>query len=239
MGVKKLKIAHLYAKEMNIYGDNGNILTLQWRLAERGMKSEVVQVNVGDKIPKNVDIIVAGGGQDSCQTDVEADLLSKKKQLTSMHNDGVVMLTICGVYQLFGHFFKINDDQQLRGISIFDVETIASQNRHIGNVVVESDFGQLVGFENHSGETFLAKGQASFAKVIKGTGNNEASKEEGARCKNTFGSYMHGPLLPKNPVFADELLRLAGERKWGSIDLEPIDDMFAQKAAEIASHRPR
>jgi CobQ-like glutamine amidotransferase family enzyme len=149
------------------------------------------------------------------------------------------MLTICGVYQLFGHFFQIDDTQKLSGISIFDAETIASPNRHIGNVVVDSEFGQLVGFENHSGETFLADGQASFAKVIKGTGNNEASGEEGARSKNTFGSYMHGPLLPKNPVFADELLRLAGERKWGSMELEHIDDMFAQKAAEIASHRPR
>lgn len=239
MGVKKLRIVHLYAKEMNIYGDNGNILTLQWRLAQRGLHSEVVRVNVGDTLPKNADIIVAGGGQDSCQTDIESDLLSKSGQLRAMHSDGVVMLTICGVYQLFGHFFKINDAQKLKGISIFDAETIASPNRHIGNIVVDSEFGKLVGFENHSGETFLREGQSSFARVLKGTGNNEASGEEGARSINAFGSYMHGPLLPKNPVFADELIRLAGERKWGKVDLQPLDDHFAQKAAQIATTRPR
>lgn len=237
--MKKLKIVHLYAKEMNIYGDTGNILTLKWRLQQRGMNSEIVQVNVGDKIPKNADIVIAGGGQDSCQTEVESDMLSKSKQLRAMHDDGVVILAICGVYQLFGHFFQINDEQKLKGISIFDAETIASPNRHIGNVVAESEFGTLVGFENHSGETFLADGQAAFAKVLKGTGNNEASGEEGARSKNVFGSYMHGPLLPKNPVFADEILRLAGERKWGEIELGPIDDLYANKAAEIAALRPR
>lgn len=239
MGVKKLNIVHLYAREMNIYGDSGNVTTLVWRLAERGIKSEVAHINVGDDLPKNADIIIAGGGQDSCQTEVENDLLLKSQHIKRMHDDGVVMLTICGVYQLFGHFFKINDDQTLKGISIFDAETIASQTRHIGNVVADSEFGQLVGFENHSGETFLSDSQPAFARIIKGTGNNEASGEEGARSNNVFGSYMHGPLLPKNPEFADELLRLAGERKWGSIDLHPINDMYAEKAAQIAANRPR
>lgn len=237
--MKSLKIVHLYAKEMNIYGDNGNVQTLAWRLSERGIAHSVVKVNVGDKMPKDVDIIISGGGQDSCQSDIEKDLQSRAEELSKMSRDGVVMLVVCGMYQLFGHFFQSADGNKIQGISIFDIETIAGPTRHIGNVVVDSEWGRLVGFENHSGETFLAEGQKSLARVSKGIGNNEASKEEGAVVRSTFGTYMHGPLLPKNPVFADELLQRALVRKFGKYKLSKINDAFANKAADVAANRPR
>jgi len=234
-----LTLCHLYHRNMNIYGDTGNVRTLEYRLRARGMQAVVVQCEVGEPLPKDVDIIVAGGGQDSGQLLVEKDLQKKQRELTSMAEDGVVMLTICGTYQLFGHRFVTYDKQTIKGIGIFDLETRGSDERLIGNVIVDSSFGQLVGFENHSGKTLLGAQQQPLGQVVKGAGNNGQSGEEGAVRNNIFGTYMHGPILPKNPHLADELLTRALERKFGEVKLSTLPDLEEHAAAKIAKSRPR
>jgi CobQ-like glutamine amidotransferase family enzyme len=224
---------------MNIYGDTGNIITLKNRIAQRGYRVEVLPVEVGESIPEAADIIIGGGGQDTGQLRVAEDLQTKRAQLLKMRDDGVVMLMICGTYQLFGHSFTTQEKTTIPGIGLFDMETIAGQTRLIGNVVATSDYGELVGFENHSGQTTLHAGQAALAEVVSGAGNNDQTKDEGAISHNAFGSYLHGPLLPKNPRFADELVKRALVRRGVSEELRAIDDQIAQKAAAIARSRPR
>jgi len=233
-----INIVHLYADEMNIYGDNGNVQTLVKRLQWRNIPVKVKLVGVGDKIPGNTDIIVSGGGQDKGQFNVEKDLQSKAKQLRSMSDAGVTMLTICGTYQLFGRHFITNEKSMLRGISIFDAHTIAQEKRLIGNILLDTKWGELVGFENHSGQTQLGAGQLGLGTVIKGNGNNDITKDEGAIKNNVFGTYLHGPILPKNPKFADELLRRTLELKFGSSHLEEIDDVLERQAFAVAKLRP-
>lgn len=238
--VKKLKLVHLYPKEMNIYGDNGNVLVLQKRLEWRGVGADVVYVGVGETIPEDADIIVSGGGQDTGQISVAKDLMAKGENLKAMSKDGVVMLVICGTYQLFGHRFLTAQDGEIKGIGIFDAETIAGQTRLIGNIVIDTSFGELVGYENHSGNTFLLNEQQRLGTVVTGKGNNDNDGSEGAQVNNTFGTYLHGPLLPKNPVFADELLKRALERKYGDDGvLGELPDSIAQQAFEVAKSRPR
>lgn len=234
-----ITICHLYHQNMNIYGDTGNVHTLAYRLRMRGFTPRIVKCEVGEQLPKEVDIIVAGGGQDSGQLVVEKDLQHRQKELKAMANDGVVMLTICGTYQLFGHRFVTADQKVIQGISIFDLETQGSEERLIGNIVIKSAYGELVGFENHSGKTFLAGTQQSLGRVLKGAGNNGQDGEEGAVHKNAFGTYIHGPILPKNPVFADELLKRALARKYGVVELAPLLDREELAAAKIAKSRPR
>lgn len=237
---QEFTIVHLYHQNMNIYGDTGNVITLLYRMQQRNIPIKVVRCEVGEALPKSADIVIAGGGQDTGQLRVEKDLQKKKAQLKAWADDGVVMLTICGTYQLFGHRFVTSTQEEIKGIGIFDMETIGSSERLIGNVVIASDFGELVGFENHSGKTYLAASQASLGEVVKGAGNNGESGEEGARANNCFGAYLHGPLLPKNPQFADELIGRALERKYGSRELlRPLKDEHEYLAAAIAASRPR
>lgn len=234
-----IQLCHLYRQEMNIYGDTGNTLALKWRLEQRNINVEIVACGVGEKIPTDVDIIFSGGGQDSGQYKVRDDLVKKRKFLQDFHKDGGVMLTICGMYQLFGHRFK-TDQGIIEGVSIFDMETIAGPDRLIGNVTSESEFGQLVGFENHSGRTYLANPDTRLGRITKGAGNNGEDDTEGAISINTFGTYMHGPLLPKNPGLADEIIKRALNRKYGhSVQLAQLDDSYATKAALIARKLPR
>ena len=234
-----LNIVHLYANEMNIYGDTGNLLALEWRLSQRGMKSEITRIGTGDKIPKNVDIILAGGGQDSGQFRIEKDLQNRRKELRAMHRDGVVFLAICGMYQLLGHRFKAAEGN-IEGVGIFDLETVAGESRLIGNTLVKSSWGSLVGFENHSGKTYLNNPQDALGEVLKGAGNNDEDYTEGCVNLNAFGTYMHGPALPKNTRLADELISRALIRKYGKdVQLAQIDDSFSVMAAKIASKLPR
>ncbi len=237
--MKQVRIVHLYGREMNIYGDNGNLETVEWRLRRSGYRCKLSQVSVGDKLPNDTDIIIAGGGQDSGQLAIVGDLKTRASELRSLAEDGVVMLAVCGSYQLFGHYFVTSDQTTLAGVGIFNCYTIAKPRRIIGNIVLSSPYGCLVGFENHSGQTFLEDDQLPLGKVVKGIGNNEADDKEGAVYKNVFGTYMHGPVLPKNPKFADELIRRALKRRYGKADLEHFDDSLALKAAEIAAKRPR
>jgi len=237
----KIHIVHLYPSEMNIYGDTGNRLILEKRLEWRGYQPVVQMVGVGQKIPKQADIILGGGGQDSGQMLVVDDLQTKKTDLQAMHKDGVVMLMICGMYQLFGNYFQTSEGDKLKGIGIFDLVTAAGDKRLIGNIKTQTPFGQLVGYENHSGLTTLGKDQNWLGKCDKYRGNNGKDQTEGAISGNVFGSYLHGPMLSKNPHFADELIRRALERKLGKSipELSPLNDIFELQAAKIAARRPR
>ena len=225
---------------MNIYGDHGNLQVIIRRLEWYGYTPEVISYNVGDTLPKSVDIIVGGGGQDSGQEKIHADLLKIGPQLKKWADDGVPMLMVCGLYQLFGHFFKTLNNTLLKGISVLDVETYGTNERLIGNIVTQSEeFGDIVGYENHSGQTFLGEGALPFAAVIKGAGNNAKDGHEGARYKNVIGTYLHGSLLPKNPAVADFLIKTAVTKKYGEFSNDLIDDLFADLARDIAKTRPR
>lgn len=236
----KIHLVHLYAAEMNIYGDTGNRLVLQQRLAWRGYEPVVHLVGVGEKLPTQADIIIGGGGQDSGQTVVVEDLAKKKAQLQAMADDGVGMLMICGMYQLFGHYFLTQNGEKLAGIGVFDLITKASDSRLIGNITTQTTFGELVGYENHSGLTQLGKGLTAFGQCPKGQGNNGQDQTEGAIQKNVFGSYLHGPILAKNPQLADELIKLAIEHRSGQkSELKALDDSLEVQAAVHAKSRPR
>ncbi len=238
--MRKFTIVHLYPKEMNIYGDRGNIIALTQRLKWRGYIPEVIEIEPGDKIDLHkADIIFGGGGQDRGQNLIAPDLQSRQPELLAAARSGVVMLTICGTYQLFGRGFKTSEGALIAGINLFQAETVASTKRMIGNIIVSSSFGELVGFENHSGQTYLDTGQPVLGVVAKGYGNNSRDKHEGAIFNNAFGTYLHGPILPKNPRFADELIRRALMRRYGRVDLAPLDDSLEEKAAKVAKTRPQ
>jgi lipid II isoglutaminyl synthase (glutamine-hydrolysing) len=238
--MKTIRLLQLYPSEMNIYGDWGNTLTLKRRLEWRGYKVELLEHHPGATFPTDVDLIVGGGGQDSGQDKIKDDLIKIGPHLHKLADADVPMLMICGLYQLFGRFFETNKGEKIEGIGIFKLETYGGPKRLIGNVVSKSDeFGEIIGYENHSGLTRLDEDQASLGTVIKGDGNNGEDGTEGARYKNVIGSYLHGSLLPKNPQLADFLIAKAIEKKYGKVELQPIDDSLVKQAREIAKSRPR
>ena len=236
----KLTLVHLYPREMNIYGDTGNVLVLRRRLQWRGIGAEVVPVAVGDPIPASADVILGGGGQDAAQGDIGADFLTKGPTLAAMAADGVVMLAICGTYQMLGHEFRTKDGVRIAGTGVLDLTTTGSQTRLIGNHIVDTAFGRLAGYENHSGLTDLGAGVVALGRTGPGRGNNGRDRTEGAVRDNVFGTYLHGPVLAKSARFADELLRRAlARRRAGETDLAPLDDTLADAAALVAAGRPR
>lgn len=239
ISVKKLTILQLYPNEMNIYGDRGNVLTLMRRAEWHGYKPEVIYHDPGKPFPAEVDLLVGGGGQDSGQNKVQDDLLRIGDTLHTLADDNVPMVMVCGLYQMFGTFFKTSDGTLIQGISIFDAETHGGDRRMIGNITLETPFGKVIGYENHSGQTFLGPNAKAFGKVKKGAGNNGKDGTEGAVYKNVYGTYLHGSLLPKNPVFADELIKQAAIRKYGEFTGNAIDESLTKKARQIASGRPR
>jgi CobQ-like glutamine amidotransferase family enzyme len=237
---KKLIILHLYPRDMNIYGDHGNLLVLKKRAEWHGYETEVIEYNPGDEFPDNVDIVLGGGGQDSGQDKIQADLLKIGSHLRDMAKSGTPMLVICGLYQLFGKFFKTQDGHVIDGIGLFDVETTAGPERLIGNIVTRSEqFGDIIGYENHSGQTVLGTDTEPLGRVIHGAGNNGQDDTEGARYKNIIGSYMHGSLLPKNPDIADWLIEQSAIKKFGKFEPTVVDDRFAIQARKHAVKRPR
>lgn len=228
----KISIAHLYPKLLNLYGDMGNIITLKKRCEWRGISVEFEEVGQGDSL-KEHDLYFIGGGQDKQQQEVASELYSKKEFLTEERDRGSVFLGICGGYQLFGHYYQPFDGEKLPGISLMDAYTVAGKKRFIGNVTVQTDFlnpATLVGFENHSGLTYLQGDTKPLGKNIVGNGNNGTDGFEGGRYKNVFGTYLHGSLLPKNPHFADYLIELALEKRYGEkITLSKLDDEVEYK----------
>lgn len=237
---KSLKIVQLYPRDMNIYGDWGNTLSLSRRAIAHGFDVEIVDYNPGDTFPQDADILVGGGGQDSGQSVIQDDLQALAPTLRDMAEEGTPMLVICGLYQLFGKEFRTIGGEVLQGIGIIDAVTVGGEERLIGNIVQESDeLGTIVGFENHSGLTTLGTGVQPFAKVTKGEGNNLTDEFEGARVHNVIGTYLHGSLLPKNPKVSDFLIQKAAEKKYGSFEPATIDDTLVEKARESAMSRPR
>lgn len=240
MSDKIIKVLHLYARDMNIYGDRGNILTLLRRLEWHGYKPQLIEYNPGDKFPDDIDIVVGGGGQDSGQSKIQDDLLLIGPHLRQLADSGTPMLMICGLYQLFGKFFKTSSGEIIEGIGLFDIETYGKSERLIGNIITHSEqFGDIVGYENHSGQTFLGHNVKALGRVVMGAGNNMADNGEGSRYKNVIGSYLHGSLLPKNPAIADFLIKQAAIKKYGEFDSNVFDDRIAEMARKVALKRPR
>lgn len=232
-----IHILHLYPNEMNTYGDHGNALTLTRRLEWHGFTPVMHHHHPGGRLPARADIVIGGGGQDSAQADVQADILRIGRGLSELAEAKTPMLMVCGTFQLFGRRYLTYDNQEVKGIGIFDAETIGGPKRMIGNIMTESDFGPLFGFENHSGQTNLGRGQAPFGRVIRGNGNNGKDKTEGARVNNVFGTYLHGPFLPNNPVFCDELIKIAATNQYGQFTPKKIDDSLAELARTAARRR--
>lgn len=238
--MKKIVIAHLYPREMNIYGDYGNVLSLVRRLEWRGFEAEVVPVEVGEPFDFSAaDIVFGGGGQDRGQLIIEEDLLERADGLRREVEDGLSLLVVCGLYQLLGRGYTTMDGQEIKGIGIFGATTHGGSTRMIGNLVVESPWGRLVGFENHSGQTILEPDQKPIGKVLKGYGNTPKAGFEGAVTGNAIGTYLHGPILPKNPKLADHLILEALRRKHGITSIEPLDDGLERVAADVAASRPQ
>lgn len=245
----QLTIGYLYGDCMNIYGDTGNIIALTQRCKWRGIDVQVKNISVGDKLKsKEIDLYFFGGGQDKAQELVAKDLQKEKgKVIKADVERGVPLLSVCGGYQLLGYYYKPNKGPTLKGVGLFPIFTVASSDRMIGNIVVRQQVtgnsknksnaynlepsALLVGFENHSGKTFLKKGAKPLGKVKKGFGNNGEDHTEGCVYKNAIGCYMHGSLLPKNPDLADWLIKKALEVKYGKkIELKSLDDSVEEKA---------
>ncbi len=237
---KVIHILQLYPNDMNIYGDNGNVLVIQRRLEWYGYTPVIHSFNPGDSFPQVVDIVIGGGGQDSGQLAVQADLQRISSALQKLADTDVPMLMICGLYQLFGHFFETRDGTKIKGIGILDITTYGGEERLTGNIITQSDeFGTIIGYENHSGQTHLGPKATPLATVQLGAGNNLEDDHEGARYRNVIGSYLHGSLLPKNPAIADFLIRQAVINRYGSFSAMPIDDRLTERARQQAMKRPR
>lgn len=236
----ELRIAHLYAHFLNIYGDRGNIVSLSQRAKWRGIEVKVDSIDLGQAIdPDYYDFYFVGGGQDKQQIVIAEDLLKKADSIKAAVNGGAVLLSVCGGYQLLGHYYKPHEGPELKGISLIDAYTVAGNRRMIGNVIIKrEDSSTLVGFENHSGKTFLGKDVPALGKIVVGNGNNGEDKLEGAAAGTVYGTYLHGSLLPKNPAFADQILAQALTRRFGSVNLAPLDDTIELNAHKRALTLP-
>jgi lipid II isoglutaminyl synthase (glutamine-hydrolysing) len=237
----ELRVLSLYPEQMNIYADRGNIVFLQRRCEWRGIGFAHHGAGQGESVdPAAHDLFYIGGGQDRDQRMVAADLVaSKRGDLAAAVESGAVLLAVCGGYQLLGHSYQLGEER-LPGLGLADLETVREPGpRLIGDVAIEVDLGTgprlLAGFENHGGRTYLGTGVPALGRVVEGNGNNGGDGLEGVRRHNLIGTYLHGPLLPKNAWLADHLIATALERRYGSRpELEPLDDAFEQAAHESA-----
>lgn len=238
MTIMKLTLGHLYPDHLNIYGDRGNILALYQRAAWRGIGLEVVGLPPGTPVDaEQFDIFFIGGGQDAQQIKICDDLHRVKAEgIKAAVAKGAVVLGICGGYQLMGHYYQPHQGEKLPGLSLIDAYTVAGHKRFIGNVAVRREDGStVVGFENHSGLTYLGKGVKPLGKVISGYGNNGQDGTEGVVCGNLYGTYLHGSLLPKNPRLADEILLKALQYRHPTCTVpEPLDDQLENSAHQKA-----
>ncbi|HEV7423078.1 MAG TPA: glutamine amidotransferase [Mycobacterium sp.] len=235
-----LQLVHLYPREMNIYGDTGNVLVLRKRLQWRGLPVQVTPVSVGDPLPTDADILLGGGGQDAAQGEIGVDFAARGPELRAMADDGMVMFAICGSYQMLGHEFVTQEGRHIAGVGVLDVVTHGQSVRLIGNNYVDTpEAGRLVGYENHSGLTTLGAGARPLGTTQTGRGNNGQDGTEGAVRDNVIGTYLHGPALAKSPRFADDLLRRAYLRRGVDAALDPLDDALPDLAARTAIGRPR
>ena len=228
----ELKICHMYPDVLNLYGDRGNVLCMTRRLKWRGIDASVTKLPIGDsRSLAGFDLVFIGGGQDFEQQVLLSDLhRGKDKEIKAAIEDGVTFLTICGGYQMLGSYYETYDGKRCDFIGALDLYTKGSVKRMIGNYKFQcspsAGGSVVVGFENHSGKTWLGSGLEPLGKVLSGYGNNGEDGSEGAHYKNVFGTYSHGPLLPKNPELCDLILKTALEQKYGSAELLPLDDSF-------------
>jgi lipid II isoglutaminyl synthase (glutamine-hydrolysing) len=238
----ELRLLALYPEQMNIYADRGNLLFLRRRCEWRGIGFSHAVAGPSEGFdPGAHDLIYLGGGQDRDQKAVAADLVATKRAaLSAALGDGAAMLAVCGGYQLLGHNYQLGENERLPGLGLADLETVREPGpRLVGNVAIEVDLGDgprtVAGFENHGGRTYLGGDAQPLGRVISGFGNNGRDGLEGVRHGNLIGTYLHGPLLPKNAWLADRLISLALERRYGTApDLEPLDDELELAAGACA-----
>lgn len=237
----ELKICHLYPDVMNLSGDRGNVICMEKRLQWRGIEVETTGITIGQPLRAgDFDLFFLGNGQPFDQQLLLQDLEGEKaQQLKAAAEDGVPFLAICGGYQLLGNSYTGIDGQTRDGLGILDVQTRCEGKRLVGDYAFACEEPEtvVVGFENHAGKTWLGSGVKPLGMTTDGHGNNGTDKTEGARYKNVFASYAHGSLLPKNPVLCDHILKLALERKYGTVDLASLDDTFALRAHDYVEQR--
>ena len=240
----KIRVGHLYPEYLNIYADRGNIAVLARRAEWRGHELDVEAISVGDTLHADAyDLLYVGGGQDREQALVAVDVAAKADALRAAVEDDVVVLAVCGGYQLLGRFYRDRQGHELPGADVLPLHTVAGERRMIGDVLLDCAWAgrTLAGFENHAGRTYLDAGAEPLGRVVDGFGNDGASGFEGCRRANAFGTYLHGPLLPRNPWFADELLaRALAHRDGGERPaLAPLADVLEAQAHEVSAARAR
>lgn len=238
-----IRICHLYPRLLSVAGDRGNLLALTRRSAWRGIPSTVTEADVGETPDfTEFDLILLHGGQDCEMRAAARDLQMKAGSLREAIEAGAVVLAVCAGYQLLGKYYAPADAQPITGIGVLDAVTEGGSTRFMGHIAVDCDLGQgelrrLVGFENHSGRTFLGPEARALGRVRVGRGNNGTDGTEGCRYRNAIGCYLHGALLPKNPAVADFLIRAALERRYGVSELPPLDDGLETTAHASAVRR--
>ena len=241
-----IRVAHLYPEYLNIYADRGNIAVLSSRARWRGVGLEVEALSLGDELrPGEHDLLYIGGGQDREQALIAPDLAERGAAIREAVGAGVAVLAVCGGYQLLGRFYRGRDGEELPGAGLFPHETVAGERRMIGDCLLDCELEPgvrrtLAGFENHAGVTRLDPGAVPLGRVVAGFGNDGASGFEGVRVGNAIGTYLHGPLLPRNAWLADWILERALEHRTGEQRaLEPLEDDLEDEAQEVAAARAR
>jgi lipid II isoglutaminyl synthase (glutamine-hydrolysing) len=242
----RIRVGHLYPDYLNIYADRGNIAVLARRAAWRGHELDVAPVGIGDRLaPAAHDLLYVGGGQDREQALVATDIAAKAEPLRKAIAGGTAILAVCGGYQLLGSFYRERSGAELPGAGVLPLHTIAGERRMIGDVLLECEFepGQrrtIAGFENHAGRTILEEGAEPLGRVVSGFGNDGSSGFEGCRAGRVVGTYLHGPLLPRNPWLADWLLAQAIAHQTGeAVSLEPVGDELEAEAHSVSAERAR
>jgi CobQ-like glutamine amidotransferase family enzyme len=241
----KIRVAHLYPDYLNIYADRGNIAVLEQRAGWRGYELEVHAISIGDAVrPGDFDLLYVGGGQDREQALVAQDLIAKRDGVLAAVEGGAAVLAVCGGYQLLGRSYRDFHGVDLPGVGLLPLETVAGERRMIGDVLLECELEPgvrrtLAGFENHAGRTLLDRGAGPLGRVIAGFGNDGESGYEGCRVGRVVGTYLHGPLLPRNPWFADWVLSQALAHASGADTprLEPLADELEAEAHEVSARR--
>ena len=241
----RIVVAHLYPEYLNIYADRGNLAVLRGRADRRGIQVDVRAVGLGDATPADADLFYVGGGQDREQALIASDLAARGPALADAVGDGTALLAVCGGYQLLGRFYRDRSGYEQPGAGVLPLHTVAGDTRLIGDVLIECELvpGErrtVAGFENHAGRTLLDDGVEPLGRVVAGFGNDGESGGEGCRVNNAIGTYLHGPLLPRNPWLADWLLARAVQHHSGELpSFEPLADRLEQEAHAVAASRAR
>ena len=237
----RIRVGHLYPDYLNIYADRGNIAVLTTRAQARNHELEVTAIGLRDAVPDGIDLFYVGGGQDREQELVAHDLVAKADALHHAVEAGAAFLAVCGGYQLLGRSYVDVAGTELPGIALLPLDTVAGEQRMIGDVLLECDWAgrPLAGFENHAGRTILDEGATPLGRVLAGFGNDGRSGFEGCRAGRVYGTYLHGPLLPRNPWFADRLLEDALAHAGFGTTLDPLDDALEETAHHVSAERAR